>query len=270
MKKVLKSCIPIGIIVVLLVLAAYYAPSSFWIKVINFSEGLVFQRNIAYTRFNVPESWFELRRDDSDARITELVVEDFQFAILDYLNTNGSVEQLKNELNSVPGILSFEIQQVDFSNDGSQEVVIAIEFLRRGRHASFIWVFGKIDNIYKVLFQTGDNDWLIYEPQIILINDINNDGIKEVVASTMWIGSEKEIKFYILAQYFPSQHVANLFSGNIVPLGDVEISINDVDHHSAKEITLVGYRWHNGVREKATYKYNWDGNHYDLDKTYAP
>ncbi len=270
MKRFLKSYTFIGVCVLLFVIAVFYAPINFWIQILNLSEKLIFQRQISYSRFNVPESWFELRQGKFDASIPESVIEDFQTAILDYLNAGGSVNQLKNELNATPGILYFDIQQVDFSDDGSQEIVIGIEFLRRGRHASFIWAIGKIDGFHKILFQTNDNDWLIYHPRIILINDINNDGLKEVIASTMWIGSEKEIRFYVLTQYFPSQYVTTLFTGDIVPLGDVEISINDIDGDSVKEINLIGYRWHNSVREKIAYEYKWNGNSYDLFKTFSP
>lgn len=270
MNRFLRSYTLIGLGVVLLVIVVFYAPINFWIQILNFSEKMVFQKQLSSSRLHVPESWFELRRDNFDTSIPEPVLEDFQAAILNYLNTSGSVEQLKSELNATPGILYSDIQQVDFSNNGSQEVVIAIEFLRRGRHAAFIWVIGKIDNDYKILFQTGDNDWLISDPQIRLIDDINNDGIKEVVASTMWIGSEKEIRFYILTQYFPSQYVTTLFSGDIVPLGDVGVSIKDIDSDSAKEITLIGYRWNNGIREKVAYEYKWNGTSYDLGKTFLP
>jgi hypothetical protein len=270
MKRFLKRYLFIGFCILFFAVVVFYAPINFWIQFLNFSEKLIFQRQISYNRFNVPESWFELRQDKFDASIPEAVITDFQTAILNYLNTGGSVEQLNNEFNAVPGILYFNIQQVDFSDNGSQEVVIAIEFLRRSKHGSFIWVIGEIDGIYKVLFQTGDNDWLIYHPYIILINDINEDGIKEVVASTMWIGSEKEIRFYVLAPYLPSQSVTTLFSGDIVPFGDVEISINNIDDDSVKEITLTGYRWQNGVREKITYEYKWNGNFYDLFKTFSP
>ncbi len=269
MKRIPKSYILAGICVLLFVIAVFYAPINFWVQILNLSERLIFQRQISYRRFNVPESWFELRQDKFDGSIPEPVIEDFQTAILDYLNADGSVNQLENELNATPGILYFDIQQVDFSDDGSQEIIIGIEFLRRGRHASFIWVIGKIDGFYTVLFQRKDN-WLTYHPRIILIDDINNDGLKEVIASTMWIGSEKEIRFYVLAQYFPSQYVTDFFTSDIVPLGDVEISINDIDGDSVKEITLIGYRWHNSVREKIAYEYKWNGNSYDLDKTFPP
>ncbi len=270
MKRFLKGYTLVGICVLLFAIVVFYAPMNSWIQILNFSERLIFQRQISYGRFNVPESWFELRQDEFDASIPEATIKDFQTAILDYLDTGGSVEQLKNEFNAIPGIHYFDVQQVDFRNNGSQEIVIAVEFLRRGKHGSFIWVIGKNNGVYKLLFDTADNDWLIYHPQIKLISDINNDGVNEVVASTMWIGSEKEIRVYVLAPYSPSQYVTSLCCGDIVPLGDVDISINDTDDDSVKEITLIGYRWRNGLREKIAYEYKQNGIFYELFKTFSP
>jgi hypothetical protein len=270
MKKSLKSYTFAGICVLIFAIAIFSPPVSFWVHILNLSEKLIFQKAISHNRLDVPESWFELRQDKFDASIPESVIKDFQNAILDYLNADGNIEQLKNELSTIPGVLHIDIQLVDFSDDTSQELIVAIEFLRRGRHASFIWVIGKIDGLYTVLFQTSDNDWLLYDPRIILVNDINNDGLKEVIASIMWIGSEKEIRFYVLAQYSPSQYVTTLFASTIVPLGNVETSISDIDGDKVKEITLTGYRWHNSSHEKIAYEYKWDGNRYDLFREYNP
>jgi hypothetical protein len=270
MKRFLRSYTLAGVFVLAFTIVAFYAPINFWIQILNFSEKLIFQRQISYSRFNVPESWLELPQDKFDASIPESAIKDFQTAILNYLDAGGSIEQLKNEFNAVPGIYYFDVRQVDFRNDGSQEIVIAIEFLRRGKHGSFIWSIGKNDGAYNLLFQTADNDWLIYHPKIELISDINNDGINEVVASTMWIGSEKEIRVYVLAPYSPNQYVTSLCCGYTVPLGDVDITINDTDADSVKEITLIGYRWNNGLREKIAYEYKQNGAFYELFKTFSP
>jgi hypothetical protein len=262
-KVVIATCILITFV------AVSFAPIEFWLQTLAFFEKSLLENKRYQSEFNLPNSWFELRPDNFDVSMPEAVIKDFQNSFLDYLNSGGNITQLEAELKVTPGIYHIEIHQVDFSDDGTYEVVICIEFLRRGRHASVIWVAGKIEDTYIITFQR-EGGWLIYHPHVILIEDINNDELKEVVASTTWIGSDQEIELLVLAQYFPSQHVTTLFTRDLVPLGKTDIEIIDTNGDTVKEILLSGRRWHDNMDEKITYEYKWDGNRYNLVESCLP
>jgi hypothetical protein len=247
-----------------------FAPLNLWVQILNSSEKLFFETKIHNPKLELSNSWFDFQGDGYTASMPAPVITDFQSSVVTFLNTYGDVEQLKNELETTPGITYVDIQKVDFSGDDSEEVIICIEFLRKSTHASVIWVVGKIENKYEILFQENGSGF-VYTPRIIMIGDINNDGEKEVVASVTWVGSDAEIKPFVLSPYPPSKYVTSVFGRDLVPLGNTDIIIDDIDGDKVKEILLTGRKWHRGnMDEQITYVYKWNGSFYRLVENYTP
>jgi hypothetical protein len=217
-----------------------------------------------YKVFSMPKSW-ETISDTSlvDSAIGISFTKELEENIIHYLNNNGTPYQLQNDLDNTNEILSVDIREHDFDKDGEDEIAISFWITKpEFREVYFLIARCKVDK-FEFAVNMNESGAFYGAPKILAIKDLNNDGNSEIVWRREWSGSDQMPFINILSWNEASKSFEDIFEKSRIPLGDVNITIGDMDNNGFDEIVFYGRLNHTGdLNTMVTYTYAWDGEFY--------
>lgn len=174
-----------------------------------------------------------------------------QKAFTDYLNAGGSPQTIAEFFNEIQvegssepkRVAWVDIQQIDLDDDGVTEIMLTFFTNYIGLNNSAVFFFAcNTQTQYEFVGRLWGNESYMYGPEIITIEDLNQDGYKEVVVEALWATSSSE-------QYL---QVVGLVQGALVTYLDIndpygglgisssKITVEDVNGDGLKDIVLEG------------------------------
>ncbi len=219
-----------------------------------------------YKTFSMPESWRTISDSSGeDDNLRKSYTNELETNLVDYLNHNGTPYQLQNDLRYLNGVIYADIREYDFDKDGENEVLMAIEVNKIDFSEVYLLIAKCKQTNYQLITKMDNFGELGHSPRILLIKDLNNDGYSEVVWKTTWVGSDTSPFVNVLSWDNNTQSFVDIFKPNRIPLGDVKITIGDIDNKGIDEIIFYG-RYEHWGDQMVTCTYSWDGKVYKETK----
>lgn len=207
---------------------------------------------------------------DADQELYLQYVEDWQPMALKYSPDDWFIEKDFDNDGQVEWLTSIPVR---FGDDGINRC--GFEFSHFGYCPRFFFIFEKIDSSYypKQAWGPSPTSWNVAESRVALIDDLNNDGVQEMVFRADPCGAAV-CSTYLSVMRWNGQiwewigHIGN---------DHAEVTFADLDGNGTIEIT-VAYPTYAASRYNSPYSgrnvvdvYGWKNNRYELvDQIYPP
>jgi hypothetical protein len=200
-----------------------------------------------------------------------LDVTEYPEVLCGYLSAGGSPAELEEVLfawNAMSYEHGLVLADQDLTGDDAPEViVIALQPpIQRFNSTGALTIFSREPPFYRVAFTAGP----ISSPELITVEDLNNNGLMEVVFTTEYCGVGTCYLTVMVEEFDASQDRFVDLSMGSISMKAAQLGFEDVDGDGTQEITLDGWRYGSltdGPLRGRKQIFKWNNTQYELADT---